>query len=144
MTNFLLIGLFVGTLISCGDQEWEDSGIDNPRNWLYEIVYENATGVSPIEIDYYSVDTLHLVLNDSTFVQSSKNGNVKIALPSGYYYDSIFVTFPKGCMYKCYREGDLDDPFNMCSAKSYVGTVFAKDHRRYTFTFTKEMLDKAQ
>jgi len=134
---FSTIGLLISAM-SCGDKGEIIDYIHRS-----EIHYVNETGISPIHLDFYSNNVMKISVsfysNDTTFVASDLN-DYRWMLPDSH--DSAIVKFgempPKTFIGKTsYQEG-INNP---CLYKCYVKEDISNTQNKYTFTFSKDMLE---
>ena len=133
---FLIIGLLVSTM-SCGDK---GETIDYIHRT--DIHYVNEIGVTPIQLDFYRGQEMKISVivnsNDTTFKATDTNAFVWM-LPA--CHDSVSVKF--GDMpSKTYRETEyVEGVKNPCRSECYEKADISETHHKYTFTFTKDMLE---
>ena len=132
----LTIGLSISTM-SCNDK---GEIIDYIH--YHEIRYVNATGVSPVQLDFYDNNEMKVSVsinnNDTTFV-ASENNVYRWMMPASH--DSVVVKF--GNMpSKTYSEQPyVQGVRNPCLREYYVKENISDTRSKYTFTFTKDMLE---
>ena len=141
MKNILKLFLTIWLLfsaMSCGEKE------DETTDYIHrtEIHYVNETGVSPITLDFYSNNEMKISVsfnNDTSFVATEIN-DYRWMLPASH--DSAIVKFgdmpSKTFIGKnSYQEGVK----NPCLRQYYDKEDISNTQRKYTFTFTKDMLE---
>ena len=130
--------LFALTVVSCGDK---DETIDYIRRT--EIHYLNESGVTPILLDFYSAGQKKLSVlfynNDTTFV-ATESSDYRWAMPMSH--DSVIVTFGNLSPKTYNAHGAYEDGVkNPCRSACYEKETISNTQRKYTFTFTKDMIE---
>ena len=138
LMSFLIVLLTIGLLVSamsCGEDD-----ID----YIYhtELHYVNETGVKPIQLDFYCGQerkiSVSINSNDTTF-DATENNNYGWMIPASN--DSIIVKFGEKPS-KTYREDEYVESIkNPCRSECYEKETITNTKKRYTFTFTKDMLE---
>ena len=132
----LIAMLFALMVVSCGEDD-----IDYIIQ--FEVRYINETGTSPIKLDFYRNNERRVSItvgkNDTTFV-ATENNIYRWALPASH--DSVVVTFGNSLTktyngHGAYVEGVQNPSQYECYTKEDV----SKTHVKYTFTFTKDMIE---
>ena len=132
----LTIGLIISTM-SCNDK---GEIIDYIH--YHEIRYVNAPGVSPVQLDFYDNNEMKVSVlinnKDTTFVATEDN-DYEWMMPASH--DSVVVKF--GNMpSKTYSEQPyVQGVRNPCLREYYVKENISDTRSKYTFTFTKDMLE---
>ena len=127
--------LFALSMVSCGEDD-----ID----YIYhtELHYVNETGVKPIQLDFYRGQerkiSVSINSNDTTF-DATENNNYRWMMPASN--DSVIVTFGKmpSQTYSVYEY--VESVKNPCRSECYEKETITNTHKKYTFTFTKDMLE---
>lgn len=140
MKNILMLFSTIGLLISamsCGDKGEIIDYIHRS-----EIHYVNEIGISPIHLDFYSNNVMKISVsfysNDTTFVASDLN-DYRWMLPDSH--DSAIVKFGE-MPPKTYRETEyVEGVKNPCRSECYEKADISETHHKYTFTFSKDMLE---
>ena len=131
----LIAMLFALSFVSCG----EDT-IDYVHHT--DIRYVNETGVNPIQLDFYCGKerkvSVTINSNDTTFEATDIN-IYRWMMPASN--DSIIVKFGEKPS-KTYREDEYVESIkNPCRSECYEKETITNTQRKYTFTFTKDMLE---
>ncbi|MBO7565739.1 MAG: hypothetical protein J6T60_01400 [Bacteroidales bacterium] len=140
MKNILMLFLTIGLLVSAMSCDDKDDTIDYIR--CTEIHYVNETGVSPILLDFYSQGQKKMSIlfnnSDTTFVATENNDYGWIPPAC---HDSVIVTFGKipSQTYSVYEY--VESVKNPCRSECYEKETITNTKKRYTFTFTKDMLE---
>ena len=148
LKNFLMIGLIIG-LSSC-----DETDIDDPELWLGETEYVNETGYNDVDIIVYKtkgaetaadVKEMRISFNGGSYSISSDTHDL-LGNPDNLHWisDSIKVTFgkSKSVMYYFANTNFADrttpDLFNR---GTYQYEEISHTHRKYTYTFTKDLVE---
>ena len=131
----LIAMLFALSVVSCG----EDT-IDYVHHT--DIRYVNETGVKPIQLDFYCGTewkiSVSINSNDTTFKATDIN-IYRWMMPASN--DSIIVKFGKmpSKTYSVYEY--VEGVKNPCRSECYEKETISNTQRKYTFTFTKDMIE---
>ncbi len=147
LIHCLVIGL-IASLCSCDDES------DDPELWLWETEYINETGYNDIDIVVYEnkginstteVKETHISFQGDHYLISSETHDY-LGNPDNLHWnsDSIKVTFgkSKSVMYYFANTNFADkttpDLFNR---DTYQYEEISHRHRKYTYTFTKDLVE---
>ena len=141
MKNILMLFLTIGLLVSA--VSCSDKGDNIDYIILKEVRYINETGFSPIKLDFYRKNAIAVSLsfcNTDTSVVASENNSFRWVLPGSC--DSVVVNFSND-LSKSYNGNGryVKGVQNPCLWQCYEHVVISNSAERYTFTFTKDMLE---